>query len=346
MSVNEKFIKSVFKGMVQYKPNLSAFLDEEDESYDIRELSNNISKAFPWPIGIEIRRLLSGNLEALSRGRIDQIFKTVERTMQFLSFVLLTQLHDHSVKNDLKISLSFKKQFKTRFITLTMGNYAWIIREMINIMSENSIKPFINEMETTCTKNFLNKLDYWTQERNEIGHYQVNLSDEEIEVRCNEYLDKLGEILSDIAFIIKYPLITVTEIQLIKAKGEPEHYLHSMLILNSSSSNFLGKNDDFQQFTDTHSVLLVKSLKNLTNEFLNLSPLIIDTHSEKMDNREKLLKLKKDIYLYSKWDLRSNSLHYIGTEATEKPDMKLASFYDHLVKAHEEIMITFSIAED
>jgi len=346
MKCTETFIRKVFGSMVKYKPSYAVFLDEDDDSFDIRELSNNITKSFPWPIGIEIRRLLSGSMEGLNRGRIDQIFKSFERTVQFISFVMLIQLLEHSIKEQVKIPLTFKNQFKSRFTTLTMGNYVWLIKEISAIMSTNGIKPFMAEIETAFTKNFFKSLDYWTPERNEIGHFQVNLSDEEIEVRCNEYLDKLGDLLSDIAFVIKYPLITVTEIQLIKSKRENVHYLHSMLMLNSSSSSFSGKNEDFLQFADTHSVLLIKSLKNVATEFLNLSPLIIDTHSEKMETREKLMKLKKDIYLYSKWDLRSNSLHYNGTEATEKPDMKLVSFYDQLLKDHEEIMKIFSTNED
>jgi predicted XRE-type DNA-binding protein len=169
--------------------------------------------------------------------------------------------------------------------------------------------------------------------------------DEEIEVRCNEYLDELASLLTSIAFLIKYPLITITEIELIKPKNEEVHYMHNMLILNSASSSFIGKNELHHEYVDTHSVILVKSLKNLTHDFLNLSPLIIDTYSERMESREKLTKVKKDIYLYSKWDMKRQYLQYVGTEAEEKPDIRMVSFYDHLVKNYEDIMSKFSVTE-
>ncbi len=346
MSINETFIKKVFERVVEYKPRLAAFMDEDDDMFDVRELANNISKTYPWPIGVEIRRLLSGNMEDLNRGRIDQIFKTIERTMQFLSYVLVIQLLEHKLKNDLEIPDSFKKEFTRRFTTTTMGNFVWLIRSISDIMVKNDITPFMEEMTDIFNKKFMGKLDFWTPQRNELGHYQINLSDEEIEVRCHEYMDLLGDILADIAFVVKYPLVTITEIQLIKPKREDVHYLHNMLILNSASSSFIGKDGDFNQFTDTHSVILVKSIKNAADAFLNLSPLIIDTHSEKMESREKLTKLKKDVYLYSKWELKKGVLHYIGTEATEKPDMRLVSFYDNLVKEYKEIMSVFSLEEE
>ena len=345
MSGNENFIKSVFESMVNYKPKLAAFLDEDDDDFDIRELSNNITKAYPWPVGIELRRLLSGNMERLDRGRLDQILKTIERTMQFLSFVMVIQLLEESINKKIELPESFTKDFKRRFSTLTMGNFTWLIRAIHNIFQENEITPFMEELQDKLNSKFFGKLDFWVPERNEIGHYLINLTEEEIEVRCTEYMEKLQVILSELAFLIKYPLITITEVQLIKRKREHEHFNHNMLILNSSSSNFLGKIQDFDNFTDTHSVLLVKSLKNAPNQFLNLSPLIIDTHFEKMESREKLTKLKKDVYLYSKWDKNNKRLHYVGTEAVEKTDMRLVSFYEQLVKEFEEIMQTFSTEE-
>jgi len=49
-----------------------------------------IIKNFPWPVGVELRRLFSGSMRQLDRMRLDQIFKTIERSMQFLSFVMLS----------------------------------------------------------------------------------------------------------------------------------------------------------------------------------------------------------------------------------------------------------------
>ena len=344
MSINDKFVLEVFNSMVKHRPKLALLLDDDDDDddFDIRELSNSICKSFPWPIGVELRRLLSGNMEVLNRGRIDQIFKTIERTMQYLSFILVVDLLENTINNGVGVPDSFKKQFRMRFTTLTLGNYIWLIRSIIGVMKDASIDPFVNEINSVFTKKLLNLFESWTKDRNEISHYLVNLSDEEIEVRCNEYLEKLGVVLSESSFLIKYPLVTVSDIHLTKPKHHEVSYQHSLLVLNSASSTFHGKSVESHQYTDSHSVLLVKSLKNAPNEFLNLSPLIIDTHFEIMESREKLMKLKKDIYLYSKWNIKSEVLSYVGTEVTEKADMKLFTYYNQLVEEYKEIMEVFS----
>ena len=68
--------------MVKYKPALSKYLiadeDEEIEDIDFRILGEQIIKYFPWPIGVELRRLFSGFMRQPDRSRLDQIFKTIE----------------------------------------------------------------------------------------------------------------------------------------------------------------------------------------------------------------------------------------------------------------------------
>ena len=47
------------------------------------------------------------------------------------------------------------------------------------------------EMAESFNSKFYNALDFWIPERNEIGHYQINLTQEDIEKRCVEYEEKL-----------------------------------------------------------------------------------------------------------------------------------------------------------
>ena len=79
--------------MAEQRPSLQKYLvaDEEEDLIDHRILGDLLIKSFPWPIGVELRRLFSGTLQRPDRGRLDQIFKTIERTMQFISYVLVSQ---------------------------------------------------------------------------------------------------------------------------------------------------------------------------------------------------------------------------------------------------------------
>jgi len=217
-----------------------------------------------------------------------------------------------------------------------MGNYAWLIRSTGNIYTEKGIKPFITEMSSILNNKFYKKLEFWVPERNEISHYQINLTDQETQIRCFEYQEKLTEILRDLCFLIKYPLVTVTEIRVNKTKRRKALFNHELKILNSSSSDFTGKEKSYERFSDNHSVILLKSLKQTPDEYLNLSPLIIDTQNEILDNRDKIRSIKKDIFLYTKW--QHNRLYYLGTEVTEKCDMRQLSCYNQLVNEFQEYL--------
>ncbi len=64
-NINETLIRSVFDEMVKHKPSLSKVLvadEDEDELPDYRILADLIIKNFPWPVGVELRRLFSGSM--------------------------------------------------------------------------------------------------------------------------------------------------------------------------------------------------------------------------------------------------------------------------------------------
>jgi len=350
MSLNEKFVTTLFDAMMQAKPSLAKHLPDAgndllDDEVDHRELSSIITKEFPWPVGIELRRLLSGNMDELSRGRLDQLLKTYERTLQFLAFLMVINLYETTTKKPVDLPEGFRDEFNSRFRTLTLGNYLWLISSISNIFKKNELHYFIDEMNELFTKSFLKKAGFLLQDRNEMSHFLVNLSQEDIEIRCVEYMDKLCELLVELTFLIKYPLVTIPEIQVKKHRKSTGMFAHQMLLLNSTSSSFFKTTKDFASYTESPSVFIIKSAKDLPAQCLNLSPLIIDTHSEHIDSAEKKLKLRKDVYLFSRWDEAAGKVFYVGTEATDKPDISLVSFYDVLLSEIQDIFTTICTSQ-
>jgi hypothetical protein len=336
-SINEVLIRSVFDEMLKYKSSLSKMVitdDDDDELPDYRILGDLIIKNFPWPISVELRRLFSGSMRQLDRMRLDQIFKTIERSMQFLSFVMLSQLIKFKGEGKLEIPASFGEEFKNRFFVLSLGNYSWMIRAIGNLFQGHKVEWFMPEMADYFDNSFYGALDFWVPERNEIGHYQINLTQEEIEKRCVEYEEKLTFILKKISFLIKYKLISVKDIHVIKSKITEATYNHVFDLLNSSDSDFKANEYQGSTFTDSQSVLLMKNIKSL-DEYLNLSPLIIDTSTEVLDAKEKF-DIKKDIFMYSKY--RNGQLMYIGTEVTEKIDLRSLKNYETLLREFRYIV--------
>jgi hypothetical protein len=309
---------------------------------DYRLLADLIIKNFPWPIGVELRRLFSGSMRQLDRMRLDQIFKTIERSMQFLSFVMLSQMAKSKEEGKLIIPGSFSKEFKNRFLILSLGNFSWIIRSVGNLYRDQKIEWFMPEMSDCFDNKFYGALDFWVPERNEIGHYQINLTQEEVEKRCVEYEEKLTFILQRISFLIKYKLVSVKEIKVIKSKNREAAFNHVFDLLNSSDSDF--KANEFQEstFTESNSVLLMKNIKSL-DEYLNLSPLIIDTSTEVLDSKEKF-EIKKDIFMYSKF--RNDQLMYLGTEVTEKIDLRSLKNYETLLREFRYLLSVISAEEE
>jgi hypothetical protein len=342
--INEELIRAVFDEMVKHKPSLQKYLivdeDEDDEEIDYRILGDQIIKNFPWPVGVELRRLFSGSMRELDRMRLDQIFKTIERTMQFLCFVMLSQMWNDKNRDKINIPESISKDFESRFTVLSMGNFTWLIRAIGKLYSETKVEWFMPEMGEKLDKKFYAALDFWVPERNEIGHYQINLNQEEIEKRCVEYEEKLTYILQSIAFLAKYKLVSVREIKVRKPKNQDARFHHVIDLLNSSDSDFAAKEIDETIFSESNAVLLMKTIKAI-EEYLNLSPLIIDTNSEVLDTKEKF-GIKKDIFMYTKF--RNDQLFFLGTEVTEKCDLKALSNYEQLVAEFKDLLTTISPA--
>lgn len=334
--MNERLINSVFKKIVEHKPTLKKYLesDEPGEEVDVRILGDLLIKNYPWPIGVELRRLLSGSMRQPDRGRLDQLFKTIERTMQFLSFVLLAQLWEERIEKRVTLPPEFISQFHSRFTILTLGNYAWLIRAISKIFEKSNTTHFITEIGEIFNNKFFDSLDFWIPERNEIGHYQINLTQEDIEKRCFEYEDRLSIMLQNIAFLSLYKLVTIRNISVMKPKHAIPKFNHRIDLLNSSDSDFKGTEVLQDIFSDSNAVLLMKDIKDF-KYYLNLSPLVIDTRTEVIDQKEKF-NIKKDIFLFTKY--QNNKVLYIGTEITEKCDLASLSYYPELVREVNELI--------
>jgi hypothetical protein len=344
-ATNENLIRQVFDEMVKYKPALQKMLvsdeEEEAEQNDPRVLGDLIIKNFPWPVGVELRRLFSASMRQLDRMRLDQIFKTIERTMQFISYVMICQLWKDKSEKNIPIPDSLKNDFANRMAALTMGSYTWLIRVIGTLFQEKGLLWFMPEMGEQFDKSFYAALDFWVPERNEIGHYQINLTQEDIEKRCVEYEEKLTFILKKISFLAKYRLVSVREIKVLKARNHDARFSHQLDLLNSSDSDFKAQELVDPAYAESQSVLMMKTIKSI-EAYLNLTPLIIDTNSEVIDNKEKF-DIKKDIFMYTKF--RGDQLMYVGTEVTEKCDLRNLSNYPMLVEQFKELIAALGVTE-
>lgn len=328
MKINEILIRQVFEAVSPHRPSLNRIseLARTDEGFDYRILGDLVIKSYPWPIGVELRRLFSGSMRQADRLRLDQVFKTLERIVQFLCFTMIIELWERAATKGISIPDTFRREFGKRIQLLSLGNMAWILKNAWIIGQDHKIDWFISEFGESFPAKFFDDIETWVPERNEIGHYLVNLSDSEIERRCIEGQDKLVQLLCELAFLVRYELMSVRLISVRSSRRQDARFIHTVDLLNSFDSDFSAKELTNKTFTESDAVLLTKDPENIT-EYLNLCPFIIDTHSEVIDTREKLA-IRKDIFLYSSF--KREHILYIGTEIKEKCDLRSLSIYPML----------------
>lgn len=336
MPLNQELASAVYSSLSEELPSYPPLGELPRDYFEQRKLAADVISAYPWPIGIELRRLFSAGMEVPGRARLEQLFRAMERSMQMLCFILLAQIADESRERSLELTDYFREKFPGRFSLLTLGNLAWLIRSLANIFVSNDINPFLPQTKKLFTNEFHFQLQEWAKRRNEISHHLVQLPQAEIEHRCVDYQQNLIEMLQSLAFLACYPMLTVSEIRVVKSKNDPPRYEHECKLLNTISSDFILRSHIYDTFTENNCVVIARDVKNLPESYLNLSPLIIDTHTETLDSSEKVRTLKKDIFLYNKTD--GNQLHYLGTEVQEKCDLRGLSFYPRLLCEFQDIL--------
>jgi hypothetical protein len=337
LKTSEILIKQVFDEVVKSQPELEIYaIATENRPVNFRMLGNQLIENFPWPIGVELRRLFS--ISQLGFDLLTQIFKTVERTLQFVSFVMISQVVEEKMKNNLEIPENFRTSFQPRFQVLNLGDYIWLIKSLGNMMKKQNVPWFMTEIPANLNERFHEDVDFCVQQRNESAHFQTNPSKADVEMKCVKMAENLTHILTRVAFLVKYKLVYVKEIKVIKSKNQDAHFHHNLDLLHSTHSDFSEEELDERRYTESNSVLLMKSSKSI-GEYLNLSPLIIDTSSEIIDE-EKRFSIKKDIYLYSKF--RNENIVYNGTETTEVCDLRSLHNYSILMEELKEIINTLS----
>ncbi|HEY5691191.1 MAG TPA: adenylate/guanylate cyclase domain-containing protein, partial [Cyclobacteriaceae bacterium] len=336
-NINHQIINQVFEALAAARPSVRKYIEmmeEEDEEPDVRELADLIIRNYPWVVGVELRRLFSGSLRSLDDERLEQLLISIHRTLQFLGIVLIIELYERVVEGKVYLQKEFVQELKSRFVELSTSDYVWIIKEIGKCLDEAGVPRFIPEIAEKLDAEFYEALDFPMPVRNSSGEYDITQTDDEIAKTCFEYQEKLTFILKKLAFLTPYKLVTIKEIKVLKGRHKQALFEHWMDILSSTNSDFRSKEEKFDSFSDSNAVLFMKSLKRPDN-FLNLSPFIIDTRGESLDSKEKF-NLKKDIFICE--GFANNNIRYVGTEIAEECDLKGLSNYNDLVEEFRTII--------
>jgi len=313
-STNDSIIENTFSAILselgEQSPEKTFFnsMKSANLPVDNRMLANFIIQDFPWPIGVELRRLFSGDRIKRDKQRAEQILIVAERTAQFLSFCLLAQYWNEQRQNPFDFSIDFQAQIGG-FRRPSFGVYVGIFRAIQNQLRDQGLSSFL-DIDKKSSENILAIYNDLVEKRNDVQHQKGNTS-------CEDLEKILIELLSELAFLVKYKLVTIKEIKVFSPRFKPVSFKHTISLLNSQHEDFNAVEQNFDFYFDSHSVLLLKG-GNFQGSHLNLSPFIIDTGT--ILEHQQISGIKNGIYMLN--EIRSNKNIYTFTNAPEQVSFK------------------------
>ncbi|MDH3648907.1 MAG: hypothetical protein OEQ53_04445 [Saprospiraceae bacterium] len=323
-STNDHIIEHVFTSILEQlgdnAPEAAFYnsLKSANLPIDNRMLANFIIQDFPWPVGVELRRLFSGDIRDRDKNRIDQVLKVAEKVAQFFSYCLMIQLWDQMKKQPLELSKDFEAQIE-QIGRPSFGTYVGIIRAIHNMFDKQNIDSFIEYRgENGKFSKVIDQFNQLVNFRNEERHHIS-------EMDCQEGEELLKSVLGNLAVLAKYKLVTIREIKVVGPKLKPVVFQHSIRMLNSQHEDFTSVDQSFDAFSESHAVLLMKDF-NSPEEYLNLSPLVVDT-STLLEN-QKIAGIKNGIYMYQQ--VKDGKFAYILTNAPEQAIFNDLPHFDYL----------------
>lgn len=282
------YLYSIIEEMIVHEPRLEAeVFDRFGERIDEREELAKIIENFPWPIGAQIRRLVSNDPE-MNRptlNRLEQISSTYIVTTQLLLYILLAQLWQARRNNEEIPNVYFLDALTMNRETFKVFDFLSHIKQITQIFKEKNYPLYVPEYEEILEAfnekgEYYNAYLYLESVRNRLSEQGVNLASE-ITQLCIDAEYALSVILTKATFLVKYQMITIRDIMIVNPWHKEASFHHYMGRLNAQEGDFLTLFKEprtYTHFTDSRSVLLVRNLKDLDN-YLNLSPFVIDKNA-------------------------------------------------------------------
>lgn len=347
--INEKLTEMLLEALSTYSDDLEfyQFQAAKGKKVDIRKIRRAIMDCLPSPVGEQIRKLFAADPDALvqdfdtiSTVRLEQLMVSYLVLTELINATLLGQLWDEVVRLPDFSLKEIPESFKTFFLSESGGasnSNLNLIQEILNLFKAHQLVSFIEELEDLTIafqEDSLFKEAYEFMENLvTIFSQKTSLSAEELKHFCLVGEVHLGHIFDKLGFCAKYKLTTIKGIDIIKARHQTVSYRHYKVPLDNVTAGYLDIEEIYPGFTDANSVLLEKETEN-TNEYLSLSPFIIDENALKGEKKSK-------IYFFSHYEKVTDSFHYNFVNNREDkliisdnnyPDIKkeMESFFQNL----------------
>ena len=327
---SESLVSEIFNELVKEKKSLEKYLMVDEtigEQVDIRLLAYQVIKNYPWPIAVELRRLFTGALIEPNEKRYQQLQKTIRRVLKILLFIMISEYVRLAQTDIVRFSVADGKSLANALKKFSDEDLLLLIKSMHEALTSSDEELMVQETVSSIDQSFLRELEAWI-EIPAIHTETSNLIDD-----CTVLEQVLILLLKKVAFLVKYRMVNVGAIEVKKMQFKKPRFAHEFHLLNSSDANFQIHEELMDQFSDSHSVLLMKSVKD-PSAFLNLSPFIIDTHQKSLSDSSKFL--KRDLFIYDK--VANSELVYVASQMNLRQDLAQHSYLNELTESFGKIL--------
>ncbi|MBN1560832.1 CHAT domain-containing protein [candidate division KSB1 bacterium] len=311
--VNRVLIEMLSNELPRHSRDMARFLEDlEAGEKDERELPIIVIDSFPLPVGEQLRKLFSPELSAIHVQRLQQLVVTYEIIVKLLCSAALSEMWEDRYRDpELNISPQNRQMLQNYFELdheshLTF-NYIDLMAAVMEVLQRNHIDPFVAEFKDLPRllqqEEFRQAHLYLESMRARLPNEKI--AAEEIETLCQQSEKFLATIMIHFAFIVKYTLTTIKNINLIKYRHTQVRYRHTQVLLKRTTGREVMNEDaekDYDCFAECKSVILLKSVRDMSH-YLSLSPFVIDKNALAGGNTS-------DLYFYSFCDAAANSYHY------------------------------------
>lgn len=284
------FMVDIVDAMIEYDKELERLAyNQDDELIDERQALSLVIEHFPWPIGVQVRLLVTkeSDVDSPSVERIRQLVSTYIVTSQFLYYIALSQLWDEKRQRTIELRSYFLDLLSNNQNNFNYFDFMKHLTEIVKVLQTHDCNLFVEEFG-----GFVKEFD----EKGELFdaylyleslRYKVNIgATDSLEADkyqlCADGEYFLSTILIKIAFLVNYDLLTIRDIHVINYRNMETRFEHFIGRLNARVTDLAvtraPRARSFGRFVNNASVVLARDVNN-PDAFLNLTPFIIDRNA-------------------------------------------------------------------
>ena len=353
--VNGKLIPTLWEALADYSDELAFFKMQEAQGkkIDFRRLRRAIMDCLPAPVGEQVRKLfavdttrINQSIGTFSRERLEQIVKTYNTLVELVAFIMLSQLWDGKMyqKGDLVVPPEQLKVIRNflamEAVELAHYDFVELIRAIRITLDENDIPYFVEEIKDTKVaiyedEEFIHAYQFLQLLRESMPFSFKKIHQSEIESYCVQAEEHLGNIFKHLGFCANYRFRTIKQINLIRPRHRSPQFRHVTVKLDTITAGFFDEEAVYYHHLDDESVILSKEKpEEEKQEFLNLSPFVIDEYALKKKQLSRL-------FYFHYYDRRQKVIYYKLAQMDEEKMIVSSENFPELLQELEDFCELF-----